>query len=344
MPSEARIWKIHDDEQLIEIKQSKLNLEERIESWLEKDISILSNDLMVIGRQVETAFGGIIDLLCLDRKGDAVVVELKRDKTPRDISAQTLDYASWVKDLSNDKITEIADRYLGENGPLDTAFKKRFGEELPEILNQEHSMLIVASSIDAGTERIVNYLSDTYGVDINGATFQYFKDVDGMELLARVFLIEPSEVEYKSQTKSSSKRKPNLTYEELLEIAETNGVETIYKSLVDDLNNYFDGFKTTRSSISFLGKMDNSMVAIFNLIPTDSSLEKGLKFQVYTNRLSTYLSLNKDDLIQLLPSNKNEWQYYKGCPPDYYGYEGYFENISDVERLLKGLSSFLDHR
>ena len=186
---------------------------------------------------------------------------MKRDKTPRDISAQTLDYASWVKDLSNDKITEIANRYLGENGPLETAFKKQFDEELPEILNQEHSMLIVASAIDAGTERIVNYLSDTYGVDINGATFQYFRDEDERELLARVFLIEPSEVEYKSQTKSSSKRKPNLTYEELLEIAEKNGVDTIYKHLLDELNNYFDGYKTTRSSISFLGKMDNSMNA-----------------------------------------------------------------------------------
>ena len=342
MPSEARIWKIHDEEQLIEIKQSKLNLEERIETWLENDISILSNDLMVIGRQVETAFGGYIDLLCLDRKGDAVVVELKRDITPRTIAAQALDYASWVKDLSNDKITEIADGYLDDKGPLETAFKRQFGEELPEILNQEHKMLIVGSSIDAGTERIVNYLSDTYGVDINGATFQYFKDGVGSEFLARVFLIEPSEVEYKSQTKSSSKRKPNLTYEELLEIAEKNGVGTLYKTLVDDLKYYFNNFKTTRSSISFLGKMDDSMNAIFNLIPTDSSIEKGLKFQVYTNRLSTYLGVNKDALIELLPLNKKEWQYYRGCPPDYYGYEGYFESITDVEKLLNGLNRLLN--
>jgi hypothetical protein len=41
MPIETRIWKIKDKEQLIEIKQSKLNLEERIETWLENDISII---------------------------------------------------------------------------------------------------------------------------------------------------------------------------------------------------------------------------------------------------------------------------------------------------------------
>ena len=125
MPIEAKIWKIHDQEQLIEMKKSKLNLEERIETWLENDISILSSELLVIGRQVETAFGGFIDLLCLDRKGDAVVVELKRDKTPRDITSQTIDYASWIRDLSNDKITEISDKYLGDNGPLENAFKSR---------------------------------------------------------------------------------------------------------------------------------------------------------------------------------------------------------------------------
>jgi RecB family endonuclease NucS len=55
----------------------------RIQSWLEKDISLISSDLLIIGREVETAYGGFIDLLCLDRNGDVVIVELKRDKTPR---------------------------------------------------------------------------------------------------------------------------------------------------------------------------------------------------------------------------------------------------------------------
>jgi len=342
MPIEVKIWKIHDQEQLIEMNKSKLNLEERIETWLENDISILSSELLVIGRQVETAFGGFIDLLCLDKKGDAVVVELKRDKTPRDITSQTIDYASWVRDLSNDKITEISDKYLGDNGPLENAFKKQFGEELPEILNQEHSMLIVASEIDASTERIVSYLSDTYGVDINGATFQYFKDDNGDEFLARVFLIEPSEVEYKSQTKSASKRKPNLTYEELSEIAEKNGIDIIYNTLVEGLAKYFDGARTTRSSIAFVGKLDNSTNAIFNMIPKDSSNENGLKFQVYINRLSTFLNIGKDELIHLLPPNKKEWQYVKGYPEEWSGYEGYFESIADVERLLNGLKGILN--
>ena len=76
MPEDARIWEILDGDNLREIKKAKLNLEERIENWLEKDISLLSNELLVIGRQVETGFGGIIDLLCLDSNGDSVIVEM----------------------------------------------------------------------------------------------------------------------------------------------------------------------------------------------------------------------------------------------------------------------------
>ena len=83
MPQEVKLWKILDRKNLKEINKGKLDLEERIEDWLEQDISIISNDLLVVGRQVETDFGGIIDLLCLERNGDLVILELKRQKTPR---------------------------------------------------------------------------------------------------------------------------------------------------------------------------------------------------------------------------------------------------------------------
>lgn len=340
MPEDARIWEILDNDELREIKKSKLNLEERIENWLEKDISLLSNDLLVIGRQVETNFGGIIDLLCLDSSGDTSIIELKRDKTPREITAQTIDYASWVKELSNDKITEIADKYLGDGGPLEDSFKNKFGIELPETLNEEHNMLIVASEIDASSERIINYLSDTYGVGINAATFQYFHDEDDKEYLARVFLIEPSEVEYKTKIKASSKRKPNLSYEELEEIAMSNGVGGLYQQLVEGAANFFDGKITTRSSISFVGKLGESRKAIFNLIPKDSNPDDGLRFQIYIPRLSDYFDTDKKNLISLLPTKREEWKYYDDAPSDMSGYAGFFGNLNEADKFLEGLKEF----
>ena len=299
MPEDIRIWEIREGDTLREIRKDKLNLEERIENWLEEDISILSDDLLVIGRQVETDFGGVIDLLCLAGNGDVVIVELKRDKTPREITAQTLDYASWVKDLSNDKVTEIANNYLKEKGQLEEAFQRKFNAELPEAINERHKMLIVASEIDSSSERIIKYLSDSHGVGINAATFSYFRD-DGREFLARVFLIEPSQVVRSTRAKGGP-RGPNLTYDELQKIANENGAGELYHLLVEGLTQCFDSHGTTRSSIVFASKVHNT---VFSLIPDKSSSEDGVRFQVYITRLSDYFGIDQDTAIVWLPKPK----------------------------------------
>ena len=112
MPDEVRLWQIGSDENLSEIQQAPLNLEARLQEWLARDISILDSNLLVIGREVETDYGGYIDLLCIDAEGDLVVVELKRDRTPREVIAQVLDYGSWVADLSHARVASIAQAYL----------------------------------------------------------------------------------------------------------------------------------------------------------------------------------------------------------------------------------------
>ena len=88
---QVHLWEVISDKKLYEIPSNQINLEERLEDWLATDISILDPNLLVIGRQVRTSFGGEIDLLCLDSVGDTVVVELKKGKTPREVTAQVLD-------------------------------------------------------------------------------------------------------------------------------------------------------------------------------------------------------------------------------------------------------------
>ncbi len=338
MSEEVRMWEVLGGENLREVKRTKLDLENRIEDWLARDISILSNDLLVIGRQVQTVFGGIIDLLCLDSRGDVTIVELKRDKTPREITAQTLDYASWVKDLSNDKITEIANHYLGQKGPLKEAFVQRFGIELPEVLNENHKMLIVASQVDSSSERIIRYLSDTYGVGINVATFGYFRNDNAQEFLARVFLIEPEQVESNINNPGGAKRQPPLSHEKLKELADHNGVGELYTTLVEGLRGVFDQIGTTRSSVAFKGNRQNT---ILSLIPGESSASSGVRFQVYSTRLADYLGMPEQDAVSLLPENREAWEYYKGATPDWSGFAGYFENLDAAQRLLSALTQKL---
>jgi RecB family endonuclease NucS len=80
---------------LTELGGALLNLESRLQEWLVGDISVPDPALLVIGRELGTDFRGWIDILCIDVDGDLVIVELRRDKTPREVTAQALDYASW---------------------------------------------------------------------------------------------------------------------------------------------------------------------------------------------------------------------------------------------------------
>ena len=336
MLQEVRLWEIAEDDRLHECALSSLDLEARLETWLARDISILAPQLMVIGRQVETAFGGIIDLLCVDRAGNLVVVELKRDKTPREITAQCLDYASWIKDLSGDAISEIARSHLGALS-LDEAFRQRFGEELPEAINENHSMLVVASRIDPASERIIKYLNTTYGVDINAVTFHYFRPGSGRELLARVFLIDPSDVEYQTLTKRPSKRRPNLTYEELEELAEQNGVDALYRRFVEGVEPHFQKH-TTRSSLGFAAMLEASRKTVFSVLPGESTATDGLRFQVYIERLKELFGLSDEDALSLIPQCREPWKYYESADADLSGFQGYFVNQADIDRFVRGLA------
>ncbi len=302
MPEEVRLWQIENDKKLHECTRSPLDLESRLEDWIEHDVSILASNLIVIGRQVETSFGGFIDLLCIDDAGDLVIVELKRDKTPREVTAQILDYASWVKDLSREHIIRIADGYLGRQGAFEEEFRHRFGD-LPSSLNEDHRMLIVASVIDSRSERIIRYLSDGYGVNINAATFQYFQSPDRKDLLARVFLIEPSQVEERSLTKGTSKKRRKLTEEELEEIVEQNGIGEIYWPLVAGLEQHFRKEKS-ENTIMFNGTIDGSRSTFVTLFPKESNPKDGLRFQIYSSRLANFFGLSEEQILNLLPEKR----------------------------------------
>lgn len=329
MPDEVRLWEVTGDK-LLEIEKAKLDLEKRIEEWLKRDISILSSDLLVIGTQVPTDYGKFIDLLCMDGSGSLVVVELKRDKTPREVTAQALDYASWVKDLSAERIEGIASGYLGK--PLEAAFKARFGDELPEVVNEDHAMVVVGSEIDDSTERIIRYLSDTYGVAINAARFQFFRTQDGRELLARTFTVDPAEVEQRAAQKSTSKRTA-VSAEQMEGLAEQAGVGELYRTFVQLMSPFFR-VSARKTACAFHAKLPDGLVkVVFGLVPEKSSSERGLRYQVYSKRLAQYASLSEQLIVERLPPHPEPYEYYANAPADLTGWAGYFKHKSEMEAL-----------
>lgn len=208
MPVEFGVWRI-EGKKARTMPAIAMPDERRLEDLLADDVDILGLGVMIIGRQVPTGHGGFIDLLGIDPRGDLYVIELKRDRTPRDVIAQVLDYASWVRGLSYEDVKDIFDRYsLHRDVVFEQAYAARFDGAPDESLNENHRLVIVASELDPSTERIVSYLSEGYGVPVNAVFFRYFKDGDtDAEYLARSWLIDPNEVEAKA-TRAVGKRPP----------------------------------------------------------------------------------------------------------------------------------------
>lgn len=200
MPVEFGIWKITNGVE--KVQWSSIDREARIEEILVKDVSIIGLDLLLIGRQVLTDFGKKLDLLAIDREGSLVVIEIKRDRTPRDVVAQLLDYGSWVEKVTYETILETFKAFTGKD--FESAFVERFGGSLPEAINESHRLIVVATELDTSTERIVTYLSSSFDVPINTLFFRYFKDGQE-EYIARTWLVDPHIAEIRSESSRASK-------------------------------------------------------------------------------------------------------------------------------------------
>lgn len=200
MPLSHSVWSLDAKKPL---QASELNDEKELELLIRDNIEIINKGWLVIGNQVKTDAGKYIDVLCIDHNGDLVVMELKKDLTPREVTAQVIDYAASVSKMS---VEDIAQQYLfftAGKKTLNEAYKEKFGSELDESsINQNVIMVIVAAKMDDGTERIIRYLRETYRVDINILFFKVF-ECNGERLISRAWFEEdideslPAKVEQK---------------------------------------------------------------------------------------------------------------------------------------------------
>jgi hypothetical protein len=159
-----------------------------LEPWLASNPEIIGVDILIIGRQVTTR-SGPIDLLGIDRSGNTVIIEIKRAELPREALAQAIDYASDVAAWTVEKLSEACLRHNKKS--LEEAFNEAFPDVDLETLNLNSSqrIILVGFSIEASLERMIEWLSDTYGVNVNAVVLSYIKTKGGEELLTKTSII-----------------------------------------------------------------------------------------------------------------------------------------------------------
>ena len=117
MSTEIKTWQVIDGKlQPVNTSLAAVGRKETqdLEEWIASQPAIIGTGITIIGRQVPTK-SGPLDLLGIDKHGNTVVIELKRDRLPREALAQAIDYASDVADWSIEKLSEICTQYTGKS-------------------------------------------------------------------------------------------------------------------------------------------------------------------------------------------------------------------------------------
>ncbi len=133
------------------------------------------------------------DLLVVDLSGTILVVELKRDRAPRDVIAQILDYAARVHEMGMqglqnilreqgkypDGVASILVKLLDDNPAYkDTEFDdaSRFDEQVRRcIAGKDLQLVVVSYVVDEDVQRVVEYLRTVYGIRIYCVEFDYYQ-------------------------------------------------------------------------------------------------------------------------------------------------------------------------
>ncbi len=194
MSIEIAIWRIDEDSEPVPL--GGMGYESRLQQVIADDLWIVDPSPLVIGREVATSYGRRIDILAVDAMGNLVVIELKRDPTPRDVVAQVLDYGSWVRNITTEEIANIFIEYqivISARKPRRESMKPYRADSIASLMNSIPLIdsLSLREKLTRRQRRIVSYLREEYEVDINVVFFRAFQDGD-RRYLTRAWLADPT--------------------------------------------------------------------------------------------------------------------------------------------------------
>lgn len=206
MTTEIGVWEIIKGklESIdVSLTQAGRRENEDLEKWVKDNPIILGQDILIIGEQVRTK-SGPLDLLGIDKSGNLIIIELKRDKLPREVIAQALDYVSDVSSWDLDRVSDECSKFSGL--PLEDYLNENFEEiDLEDLkVNENQRLLLVGFSIDEPLERMIEWLSNNFGVGLNAIILKYIQTRSGDEFIARTMII-PEDVQKERIRKKGNK-------------------------------------------------------------------------------------------------------------------------------------------
>lgn len=170
---------------------SELGMKERfdIEEWIEKTPSILGENLLVIAKELTLSSGRRLDLLCIDKEANLVIIELKRDDSGSEVEWQAIKYTSYCSSFTPDEIYQYYAAYL-QISELDAQKKiEEFISADIENLNDKQRIILVSKEFNSEVISAVLWLRE-YSIDIQCTRISPFID-ENKELFINAETIIP---------------------------------------------------------------------------------------------------------------------------------------------------------
>jgi len=131
----------------------KFREREHLQEWIANNPSSLGEDLLIIQKEFN-GFGETnerLDLLAIDKIGNLVIIENKLDDSGKDVTWQTIKYASYCSSLTKQEIIKIYQEYLGSTIKAEEKLSDFFdNKEIEEIilnqgLNSQRLIMVAAN-------------------------------------------------------------------------------------------------------------------------------------------------------------------------------------------------------
>ena len=193
----SNLYRIHQESKTLqsvkEINFSDHSFQERydIQEWLETTPSILGEKLLIIAKE-KTYFEGTRerpDLIAIDKDGNIVIIELKRDDSGLDTHWQAIKYTSYWARFSVPDILSVYADYINIHGgkeeaeEVDVEYANQeiidfIGQDSAENINKRQRIILVSHRFSKEVITAVDWLIESYGVDIKCVQLIPYFDVD----------------------------------------------------------------------------------------------------------------------------------------------------------------------
>lgn len=161
---------------IFKLNKETQNLESFRSSWIPKELelekyllpqkdsdqlilepSVFGEELLLVSNQVKTREKKRSDILALDRAGNAVIVEIKRDVGTLGVETQALQYLS---DFSSYQGQNFIARFAKKNQSLEENIRRFLGGNIPiENINRHSRVILMARSFDRSLFSMGEWLS-----------------------------------------------------------------------------------------------------------------------------------------------------------------------------------------